>query len=326
MGPSVTIVYLDQNKWIDLARAAKHPEQHPEVHALLKSLAEGVKAGRVLLPLTFTNIYETQKINDTERRSDLAFVQCTLSRGLVFRGRFKRLEIELSDFARAVCGLPEVPHEENWFLSSVFFESVAEYGDPRIGPAPSESVLTYIRNHPEECLFEHLTGLSEEERRLAVKKFSEGSDALRKRIEARRIRDAEESLSMRRRIYSAMLMVDDIDFILEVSRKAGASWSAVSDIGSSNARKIMTDVATYYIERELTLRLEAQTRAINENDFRDMQSFCAVVSYADHVIAENQFSNLARQAGLDKRFQTHIATSIMALGEILSTTSSPQQI
>jgi hypothetical protein len=83
--PAPTIVYLDQNKWIDLARAVKYPDKKPEMRALLEWLIEKLKAGRVVIPLTATNIFETHKINDVERRLNLAHVQATMSAGLVFR-------------------------------------------------------------------------------------------------------------------------------------------------------------------------------------------------------------------------------------------------
>jgi hypothetical protein len=49
-----------------------------------------------------------------------------------------------------------------------------------------------------------------------------------------------------------------------------------------------------------------------------MQTFCAVVAYADVVVAENTFSNLARQGGLDKKFGTQINTSLLELKERLA--------
>jgi hypothetical protein len=48
-----------------------------------------------------------------------------------------------------------------------------------------------------------------------------------------------------------------------------------------------------------------------------MQAFCAVVAYADIVVAENMFSNLAKQAGLDKKYSTHITTRLLGVPEAL---------
>jgi len=85
----------------------------------------------------------------------------------------------------------------------------------------------------------------------------------------------------------------------------------------THARSIINDTPTYFIEREIGLRIEQQDRPIQENDFRDMQTFCSVVAYADVVVAENMFSNLAIQAGLHKKFDTHIVTKLSDLPAIL---------
>jgi hypothetical protein len=96
----VRVLYLDQNKWIALARAVKRPSDRPDLNALLKAIDGEVSANRMVVPLTATNIYETHKINDPQRRHDLASIQAWLSRGVVFRGRHKRLEAEISRFGQ----------------------------------------------------------------------------------------------------------------------------------------------------------------------------------------------------------------------------------
>lgn len=110
-----------------------------------------------------------------------------------------------------------------------------------------------------------------------------------------------------------ILLDNEIELIIGFAKKAGIPWITVTDIGSSNARRIMSDVPTYYVEREIALKLEAETRPIDENDFRDMQSFCAIIPYADQIITENHFASLAQQAGLDKKYATRITTSIFDL-------------
>jgi hypothetical protein len=306
------IVYLDQNKWIELARAVKQPEEYPAASDVLALLSDKVAAGHVTIPLTFANVYETQKINDVRQRHELALLQATLSKGIVFRGRTKRIETELTDFIRSVYGLPAEVHLANWFLSNVFFEAVAEAGDSQT-IAISEKVLSYIKSRPAEMLYDYLMNTPDDTRRLAVVRYSEGADRLRQRIEARRARDQGESLAMRRRIYSAIMMVDDMEFIWSCGKAVGAPWRSFSDIGSSIARRMMSEVPSYYVERELTLRLESQKRPVDENDFRDMQAFGAVAPYADYVVAEKQFCNLATQAGLGTKYETTITTDIRSL-------------
>jgi hypothetical protein len=309
----VHIVYLDQNKWIELARAAKFPTERPELRALLDATSDEVRAGRLALPLTATNIYETYKINNPQRRQALASIQAFLSKGLVFRGKHKRLEVEISILLRKACNLAGPQLETHWFLSNIFFEAFLEFGDERLQTSISDRVFKIIRTYPDFCLYDYLVESSDEDRSVAVSRFSAGSEQLRLRIEKRRARHKNEPLAMRRRIYGALLLIDEIESVLGIARKAGMSWNSVSDMGASIARKMVNDVPTYCVERELALRLEAQNRAIDENDFRDMQSFCAVLPNADQVIAENQFVNLAKQGGLDKKYNTQLATDIFAL-------------
>lgn len=310
------IIYLDQNKWIEIARAVKFPAQHPEVHSVLEVLIREADAGRIAVPLTNANIYETHKIDKLERRIELAYVQATLSQGLVFRGRRKRLEVEISDVLRKAYGLEPLPKASNWFLSNVFFESTLEWNDPR-NLEISERVIDAIRNDPPRFLFDYLVATPNDRRKFAVAEFSKDSEKLRQQIETRRQRHAGESLSMRRKIYSVMLIADDIDLICTIAKSAGLPPLDETEMLRQTARKLVNEGPTYFIERELALKLEAQTRPISENDFRDMEAFSAAFAYADIVIAENQFSNLAKQAGLHEKYETSVGTSLQQLIALL---------
>lgn len=70
-GP-VTRVYLDQNKWIDLARAETgHPlgAAFVETLAILKRAAD---EGRARFPLSAAHYYETAKQRNERKRVELA--------------------------------------------------------------------------------------------------------------------------------------------------------------------------------------------------------------------------------------------------------------
>ncbi|MGH6753313.1 MAG: hypothetical protein ACREDP_14205, partial [Bradyrhizobium sp.] len=162
-----------------------------------------------------------------------------------------------------------------------------------------------------------LTELPEDIRTMAVSKFSEGSEKLRQAIEEKRLRDASEPLSMRRKLASARLMINELDLVLSFMRMAGLPDLDENAVFQKFARSIITECPTFFIEREIGLRVEAQDRPIEENDFRDMQTFCAVVAYADIIVAENMFSNLAVQAGLPKKYGTRVLTKLTDLPDAL---------
>lgn len=312
------IVYLDQNKWIALARAAKNPVEKSEGRTALEFLIAERKADRVLIPLTAANIYETHKVNSQERRFDLAYCMTTLGGAYVFRGRHKRLEVEIIDVIRRAYDLTPLVYRDEWFLSQVFYEATAEWDDPRLGPAVSEKMYDFANANPQEFLFRFLMETPESTRTEAVRRFSHGIDDVRQRVEERRLRDAGEKEALRRNLQNAMLMINELDEIHAWVAKAGVPGASVRGILEKHARRIMNETPTYFIERELAIRLERQlNRAIHENDFRDMQSFCAVLAYSDVVVAENQFTSLARQAGLHAKYDTILTTSFAEMIEAL---------
>lgn len=313
----VAVVFLDQNKWIELARAITGSNGQACPQGLVDQVRKAVETNQLVLPLTAANIYETHKVNKPERRHNLAFLQATLSRGMVLRGRQKRLTTEIAAVLAACCNIARPELDDRWFLSKVFLEAFAECDDERLGGRPSERTINFIRQNPSRCLYEYLAGTPEAIRTAAIIRFSDGSERLRALIEDRRARHANETMSVRRRIYSALLMINDLDPILLTANAIGLPWREILDVGDRNARRIIDEVPTYYIEREVALRLEAQSRPIEENDFRDMQTFCAVIPYVDLVVGEKQFVNLARQARLDKTFNVQLETDLIALGKFL---------
>ncbi len=303
------IAYLDQNKWIELAKGISNAGTN-ETQPVYRSIVEAVDRGQLLLPLSFTNLYETMKVNIPERRVALAKLQAKLSRGIVLRSRSGRRKREI----QSALGAPVLTSGElPWFLSNLFFEASIELDQLSLAGSPSDALIAAIRGNPAPFLFDYLIGHDDDVRQVAVRRFTAGVEALRTRIEMRRARHANESLAMRRRIYNALIMIDHVDLVLETGRSIGHKWSAVSDIGSSLARRLMVDVPSFYVERELAIRLEMQSRPLEANDFRDMQAFCVAFPYVNVIVAENLFTNLARQSGLDRKYGVRTETKLERL-------------
>lgn len=309
------IVYLDQNKWIDIARLLRNPSQNPSLFNVIAEAIREINDDRLILPLSAANIYETYKISDTRRRHWLAEIQARLSKGLVFRNRRWRLESELSEWFRHSWGLRAELRQDDWFLSNVWVEAFTETSHERLDHPLLQSAIDLTQRYPIASLKSYLCDGAWEERRSPITHFSKGVDELRERIEARRRRFRDDPRSLRRRQYSAILVMDNIDTILRVAEAIESRRRTISAIGGDTFRRIIERVPTFDVESEIVPRLETEPRAIKENDFRDMHGFCAAVPYAHTVIAEKHFTSLAIQAGLHERYSTNITRS---LNEILS--------
>jgi hypothetical protein len=78
----VKIVYLDQNHWIELARAAHGRESKPGVPEVLSELKRAAARREACFPLSLGHWMETFKQRAPDRRSRLASVMLDLSGGL----------------------------------------------------------------------------------------------------------------------------------------------------------------------------------------------------------------------------------------------------
>jgi hypothetical protein len=62
------IVYLDQNKWIDLAKALYRADAKPKERENVESLKRAVDAGHLRFPVSEVHLMEAYRIGDRERR------------------------------------------------------------------------------------------------------------------------------------------------------------------------------------------------------------------------------------------------------------------
>jgi hypothetical protein len=310
-------LYLDQNAWIALARGSWDKAEYPREHAALATVIDLARDKGFVVPLSFTNLYETAKVNDPVRRANLARVQSVISGGRVFRGRRRILTETLLDYLSQHFSLGRESLSEGWFLSDLWFESAADFSPELYGFDLSDRALEHISANPVEILFDFLATGDEATRVEAVRRYSAGSAELIGAIESRRARVTGETFAMRRRAYGAQLVIDEFDFIVTTARQVGLEWQEPRDLGESLVRSLSKDVAVLNVERELVIRLEDQTRGINENDLRDMAAFTTVLPLATVMVAEKPFVNLARQAGLGSGYETTLLTSIFDLtGEV----------
>ncbi len=312
------ILYLDQNAWVELAHGAWDKANFPKQHRALTILVTAVKSGDFTIPLSFTNIYETAKINDPVKRANIALTQSLISGGRVFRGRRRILEETLSAYLADRFALSYSPPDSGWFLSDLWFESSADYSPEIYGNVIPERVLKLVRANPAKMLLDFLTSSDETVRRSAVIQFSTASADLISRIEGRRVIAGSEALAMRKRIYGASMILDEIEFILTQGRKLGFEWQSADDIGSSLVHGIVENVSILHVERELAVRLEKEAHTISENDLRDMIAFSIILPLADILVGEQHFVNLARQSRLGKQYATSLHTSVFDLASELS--------
>lgn len=252
-------------------------------------------------------------MSDDQHRSLIAEIQAKLSQGRVIRDRNFRIRHELASLILQMDGRAANDISTFWWMSKYFLEAFIDI--PRAFNQFGLEVdqIEGVKADPKFSLFHWLATAPNDERELAMKSYESGSNALIDLIRARIERIEGQTFSMRQRIYTAILAIEEGGRILSVANALDFNWSNASDVGSNRLRQIMREVPTYHVEVALASRIESLNRPIVSNDLRDMQAYVAAIPRVDILIGEKLFVNLAKQAGLGKRYGCELHTSMTAL-------------
>ena len=310
----MNIIFLDQNKWIELARVEANKGSSVQLQSLYSQLTAAVIQKKVLVPLSLSHVIETSKRNDPTSREHLARTQAKLSRGYVIRSRKGRLMIEFRFALKKVFN--ESPSElpDNWAVVPGFMKTFEPF-DELVGSPREVARSKFINKHirPEDQLYNFLTQQDEDERCRWIAAFSKKSDELLERIVQRRKKLNRTSRVIQRRAYGAYLFYEHQDIMFSQVASIGKTADDIRQLRGETIIKIIDDVPTLNIERHLAVKLEAQDRMLERNDLLDMYSMCGAIPYSTWVIGENTFINLAKQCKLDKKYGSTLSTKLLSL-------------
>ena len=207
-------LFLDQNKWIELARVRAGAVSSGPSYIAYVELHEAVDRGRIVVPLTVAHILETSKRNHQTSRAHVVEVQASLSKGFVFRSRKARLLIEMRNALYSAFGEPRVQLKPNWAIVPGFMQAFEPF-DTLVATPPEAVRSRLINQHvdPKDQYLDYMLHQDDEHRRKAHAKFSAESDALLARIEGRRALMNGSTIDLRWRAYAAQLFLDHQDYI-----------------------------------------------------------------------------------------------------------------
>lgn len=308
------VLFIDQNKWIDLARAASGKPEGAAYVDIYRALSSAVASERVILPLTVAHIIETAKRNDPESRLAVARVQAQLSKGSVYRSRKARLLVEMRNSLHNVFSEPTVELPENWAIVRGFMQAFQPYDT--LTATPEQARLSNLINQnldPAVQYVDYMQNQDDERRRHAVAAFTSESASLLARIEERRSIMTGANVDLRYRAYSARLFLEHQGFVAHMLKVIGRSVDDMKALGDRAILEFMKGVPTLNVEAEIAARLEIQQGTLEPNDIRDVQSFYTAIPYSNRLVAERNFTSLARQAKLDAKYGVSLHTNLNEL-------------
>jgi len=78
---NIMIIYLDQNKWIDLAKAIVKPEENQKYSKVANLVLKKIENQEWIFPLSTLHVFETNSREEKESRKRLVDVMAKISNG-----------------------------------------------------------------------------------------------------------------------------------------------------------------------------------------------------------------------------------------------------
>jgi hypothetical protein len=343
----VRLVYLDQNHWINLAKAAVgRPTGRPYRDALA-ALREARLSGSAVFPLSLTHVMETMTIS-RRQRVDVARIMEELSgfTTIISRDVLMRLELEAvldaaagpgpqryTDIPLVAHGMPHAYGKRGGFRVSNGRRDVTEEVRKEVGP---EKFDRRVAQAEEDLNRGILRGPSDDAEEKALRAqgwnpeiaFAIGDDrAQSEREQARRLDDKtlvpDDPVDYRRQrvrdvVRVRYVAIEVMDMLNESLRKRGLRFEDVwSDLASAqrlvdampSADVAVTLLAQYH--RDATFNWK-------RNHIFDIDALSVAVPYCDLIAADKQAVDALNRARVTDRMGSRVFTSLDGVADAIS--------
>ena len=324
-------VYLDQNKWVDLARAATgHPRGAEFVEALTMARA-AVSAGQVSFPLDMYRYWETAKRGDDRSRNDVAGLMLELSRHHAMATPFGILDMEIDQALQRRFGRPVEPRQRQVFGIGMRHISDGNISWPGLDlsflPDGGASVPGGLRVQMNRAV----EGFVEDQvLRAGPATFrASGFDLAADDHGARFV---EWEILVAAKIREVGLKGDHIDMAVRAADlgdirsavenalgRIGMSWESFLDgLGPTGMFEFIDDLPT----REVTNIMRSARHRQSEqrwlpNDFVDILALPVAAVHCDVVVTEKQWVHRLRAGKVGDRYGTRLLSNTGDLVEVL---------
>lgn len=301
-----TLVYLDQNKWIDLAKIVHGRSNDLGLKLALDAARESVHAGLASFPLSLAHFTELHHRIDRGSRERLGSVMLELSRGhtMLTAEQIVRDEIRHS-VATIVTGRMSAPSTAFGYGLSFMV------GRPDLGgsfdavsatlgmPAPALHQLF------EAVLLEWvLAGPPEDAEPVSLNLPRDVDDryVAEKRQLAQNLSDAGRTRELARRLSYGVELRDTAKMTIQAFEEQDASVDLLLDGGFDVLKGFIDGLPTASIIRHLHEAALMDPNLIRQsNDFNDVMYLCAAAAHCDVVVGERKWINQIRRSGAPTR-------------------------
>lgn len=303
-------LYLDTNKWIDLARADLGK---PSAEHFQAALAR-IRKDDVEVVMSGPNAFEIIKNRDPERRARMASIMTAISRGVFLRPFLGFFHREVESRIRESLGWRPLDLRAEVVgagLSAALGAELRIEGlppDATSAQAETLSALSSPESTAEAIVRSHNPAL---EARLAANELvgvGKMNETLRKAREARASKKTllEHNLAwLFQKVFEPLFL--DTVARLRINTRELRNWSGPHPLSVEYllSHRSADAWVTLLVERD-----SDPNRAVHPNDIRDLEAMSMAVAYCDIVVVERYFGGLMTRSGLAQRLGCTVLTDL----------------
>lgn len=311
-------LYLDQNKWIDLARAWHDRPGGERFRATLDTLLRLVQQDKIVLPLSSTHVLETARAGDPDRRKRLVEVMVALGRGSVIAPSHAVIRVLARRSAQEL--FVRTPPEA---APAIFGRGIAfAFGESL------QSALAHGRTAEQAALLEaaldtpggwmHMLSVDDEKLRQAGVSASRrvSADAAKRR-QGGRFRYPMSKAERIRAVY-ANAMIDLREEVDGALAAIGRTPNQMMALGHSSAMAWAEAIPPLRIEACLAVERDLhRDRVVVANDVQDIASLSMAIAYCDVTVTERFWTDIATRLELCNSYGTRIVSDLASLPDLL---------
>ena len=311
------IIYLDQNKWIDLARANYDKPGGEEFKEILRILSDKVDKEEIILPMSIVHFIETARSVNIERRERLASFMVSLSKGYGILPFNAIRETEVQQAVVKKLGLDANLNIKDLVIGKgIDFALGGEYKIEGIPDNLKKEVLSKINQ--EEVITSLLVNSIKNETSLEIQK--EDEEVLSELEDMRKKQQEELTKEMRLRVAIADMSRNLNPIVVGYLHKLGLDVKKFVEQFNSpdDWKSFFLDIPTMDIWINLhVLRDNDINRKIHRNDTNDIAFLSIAVPYCDIVVCEKYWAHMLNNSKLAEKYGCIVITSLNELKDKL---------
>jgi hypothetical protein len=296
------VVYLDQNKWIELARMFHRKDVTDRAQRILRSFETARTDGHAVFPLSNVHYIETARVSNVGRKVRLGEAMWHFSQGvtLVAYSTIVRHELEVA----LAMHLPQLVPGAVSILGKGHAHA--------FGAPPLSGVLAAFADEVERSL---LTG----NRRLGIQPPAFAGttqrENFREHLATLHARFQDVAPELRENWLYAMSTVDILNPLNDVAARHSLPPSALETLGEDRLKQVVDAMPTRRVDMHLHREvLKNRAYVAKASDLEDWGGLAVASCYCDVVVCEKHMANMLQRNGFSTpaRIETALDAALPA--------------